>query len=247
MNVVVTGGGTVAPIDAVRSITNLSTGRFSAQLTEAFLERGANVWHVATPNALRPFARDAAFDLTAPDPESEFRRLAALRERYARHRDRLRVIGLPSGTVAEYRQTLRSILLGESIDVVLLAAAVSDYEPVPAAGKLSSDESDLTFVCRSVPKVIQEVRDWAPLSFLVGFKLLAGSSEAELVATARRAGRLNRADLTVANDLDSLRAGRHTVHLVPPCDDAPIETLGPEGPIAPRLVDRLLRLQATDR
>ena len=46
MNVVVTGGGTIAPIDDVRFMTNISSGRFAAAITEACLDRGANVWHV---------------------------------------------------------------------------------------------------------------------------------------------------------------------------------------------------------
>ena len=35
MNVVVTGGGTIAPIDDVRLMTNVSSGRFAAAITEA--------------------------------------------------------------------------------------------------------------------------------------------------------------------------------------------------------------------
>ena len=57
MNVVVTGGGTVAPIDDVRQIANVSTGRFSASITEACLARGATVWHVHAPGAQLPLLR----------------------------------------------------------------------------------------------------------------------------------------------------------------------------------------------
>ena len=49
MNVVVTGGGTIAPIDDVRHVANASTGRFSAQITEACLASAAPVWHVHVP------------------------------------------------------------------------------------------------------------------------------------------------------------------------------------------------------
>ena len=40
MNVVVTGGATIAPIDDVRLMTNVSSGRFAAAITEACLDRG---------------------------------------------------------------------------------------------------------------------------------------------------------------------------------------------------------------
>ena len=68
MNVVVTGGGTIAPIDDVRRITNVSSGRFSAAIAEACLGRGATVWHVHAPAAQLPLSRKARFDLDAADP-----------------------------------------------------------------------------------------------------------------------------------------------------------------------------------
>ena len=45
MNVVVTGGGTIAPIDDVRLMTNVSSGRFAAAITEACLDRGHGLAH----------------------------------------------------------------------------------------------------------------------------------------------------------------------------------------------------------
>lgn len=245
MNVLVTGGGTQAPIDAVRSITNFSTGRFSAQLTEAWLEHGASVWHLCTPTAQRPFVRLAGFDLETVDPESEVARLHQLHAMARQCRDRLHLHVLPTGTVAEYRETLRTLLTAQPIDMVLLAMAVSDYEPEPVAGKIDSDHDQITIPCRRVPKVIREVRDWAPRAFLVGFKLLAGSSESDLIATARRAGQANRCDATIANDLDTIRRGQHTVHLVPAL--GPVQTFGPEAPLAPRLVRQLEKLRGLKR
>ena len=63
MNVVVTGGGTIAPIDDVRLLTNVSSGRFAASITEACLSREARVWHIHARTAERPFWRSARFDL----------------------------------------------------------------------------------------------------------------------------------------------------------------------------------------
>ena len=82
MNVVVTGGGTVAPIDDVRQITNVSSGRFAAAISEACLERGAAVWHIHTPQAQLPFIRSARFDLTTSEMGSEHARLDRLRRQW---------------------------------------------------------------------------------------------------------------------------------------------------------------------
>ena len=126
------------------------------------------------------------------------------------------------------------------IDVAFLAMAVSDYEPTPVSGKVSSDEDRLIVRCHRTPKVIRSVRDWAPAVYLVGFKLLSRVSTDELIRQAGAACTTNRADLTVANDLQTLVAGQHTVHLVRP--DHPPETLSPGPDLADRLVARVFSL-----
>ena len=238
MKVLVTSGGTVAPIDDVRAITNASTGRFGAMIAEAALDRGAEVWHLHAPGALRPFRRSAHFDLEAADPSAEVQRLERLRRQWLEARDRFHEVPLTRGTVADYAATLENLLRGQTFDVLFLAMAASDFAPEPQTGKLASDRETLEIRCRRLPKVIESVRDRAPTSYLVGFKLLSGASDAELIRRAESAGRTNRADLTVANDLQTVRAGRHVIHLVRP--GQPTETYGPDEPIADRLLDRVI-------
>jgi phosphopantothenate-cysteine ligase len=238
MNIVLTGGGTIAPIDDVRHIANVSTGRFSAAITEAALARGATVRHIHAASALLPFVRHARFDLDAPDPVAEHGRLDRLRSRWLAARDRLHLIPLLRGDVADYAATVEATLRDHPPDLVFLTMAVSDFEPVTRLdGKLETPLESLAIPFRPTPKVIRQVRDWAPDAYLVGFKLLSGVPESTLIATALQACRANRADLTVANDLSSLRAGRHEIHLVRP--DHPVETFsGDEA--ADRLVERCL-------
>jgi len=236
MNVLVTSGGTVAPIDDVRAITNASTGRFGAMIAEEALRRGARVWYLSPPAALKPFHRLATFDLDSPDPAAEVRRLAHLRLDWADVADRCHLVPLIDPTVEKYGDLLRATLKANRIDIVFLAMAASDYAPVPTSGKLSSDQDELTIHCQRLPKVIQSVRDWSPDVYLVGFKLLSNAFETDLIRQAQQACRTNRADLTVVNDLKTVKAGKHTIHLVRP--DQPTETYGPEDSIADRLVDR---------
>ena len=77
MNVVVTGGGTIAPIDDVRLMTNVSSGRFAAAISETFLDRGASVWHIHAPSSQLPLWRWARFAPDAADPSAELERAAA--------------------------------------------------------------------------------------------------------------------------------------------------------------------------
>ncbi len=237
-NVVVTGGGTIAPIDDVRILTNVSSGRFAAAITEACLERNASVWHIHTPTALLPFARSARFDLDAPDLRAEVDRLARLREKWQSVRDRLHLAPLQSATVADYQQTLKRVLEDCSIDLAFLAMAVSDFEPEPRTGKIDSEATEsLDIRCTRTPKVIRLVRDWSPSIYLVGFKLLSGVNPEVLIRAAEIACRTNRCQLTVANDLALIRQGRHTLHLVRP--GAQVEILPPGDDLAGRLVERV--------
>jgi phosphopantothenate-cysteine ligase len=238
MNVLVTGGGTVAPIDDVRQIRNLSTGRLSAAISESALARGAEVWHLHAPGALLPYARDAVFDLDV-DREVETLRLLELVKLYRMHRRLLHREALAEGTVAEYQARLHALLGVHPIDVVFLAMAVSDYEPEPHAGKIDSGAETLTIVCRRTPKVIRTVRDRAPDAYLVGFKLTSGASRAEMLAEAERACEVNRVDVTVANDQSAIRQGRHALVLVRP-GEPPVD-LEPGDDLADRLVEHVLR------
>jgi phosphopantothenate-cysteine ligase len=237
MKVVVTGGGTVAPIDDVRFIANVSSGRFSAVISEECLRLGAEVRHIHAPRALVPFHRLARFDLESASPESEHRRLTQLREEWGLVRDRLQLIPLAIGTVHDYSRTLRQLLLDDPPDLIFLAMAVSDFEPEPVLGKIDSQQHEVIIRARRTEKVIRSVRDWSPSSYLVGFKLLSNVETSELIRVAELACRLNRADLTVANDLKGVQQGRHTVHLVRPGHE--VETLGPGPDLARDLVRRV--------
>ena len=236
LNVLITAGGTIAPIDDVRQIANMSTGRFGASLAEAALDRDAHVWYLHTPNALRPFDRLAHFNLEGAE-DSEFARLRTLQARWQAVRDRYHPIPLPTGTMAEYAARLRETLTDHSLDVAFLAMAASDYAPLPSPGKISSNADELVIRCGRLPKLIAGVRDLAPTIYLVGFKLAAGIPLTDLIGQAKLANQINRADLTVANDLATIRAGEHTIHLIRPGE--PVETYGPPDSIAERLIDRV--------
>ena len=237
MNVLVTAGGTLAPIDDVRRIANVSTGRFGASIAEAALERGAHVWFLHTPDALRPFHRSAQFDIDA-DPELEVARLSQLRVRWLAVRDRCHLVPLATGTMPEYAEQFRKLLTTHPFDVAFLAMAASDYAPEPSRGKLASTADELVIRCQRLPKLIATARDLAPSLYLVGFKLASGVSTPELIRLAADATIENRVDRTVANDLSTVRAGQHTIHLVR--TGHPVETYGPDDGIADRLVDRVL-------
>jgi phosphopantothenoylcysteine synthetase/decarboxylase len=97
---------------------------------------------------------------------------------------------------------------------VFHAAAVSDYVPVPAEGKLSSDEPELVLRMTRTPKLIDGLRALCPGAFLVGFKLTSGCSTAEQLAVGAALRRRALLDLVVVNDAARLGELDHEALLV---------------------------------
>ena len=124
-------------------------------------------------------------------------------------------LGREDGVRYEHFDTtdsLRHLLVErtESPDIILHAAAVSDYRPVRSSGKLSSEQESLTIQLERTPKIISELRErYGSEAFIAGFKLLSGVSEAQLVSAAMAQLKLNRLNMVLANDLQHLKDGQH--------------------------------------
>lgn len=209
LRAVVTAGGTEEPIDDVRSVTNASTGRFGAAIASALQARGVSVTVLASERMIAAGS------------------------------------GLPRGlTVVAYRShadLARAMdeVLRDPPDLWFMAAAVADYAPDAAAGKIRSDQDTLSLHMRRTPKLLATLRDRCGRSTrIIGFKLLSGVSRAELEATARRQLTDYRLDHVVANDLAELRGGRHPFLLVGAASAVRVDAARDEA--AERLVDTLL-------
>lgn len=120
-------------------------------------------------------------------------------------------------TYDDYVGELKKVLRTNKIDIVFLAAAVSDYGVRPSRGKISSSKPRLILRLFPLPKVIKLVKQWStsPL-FQVGFKLLSEVTEKELVEAAYKSSLENRSDLTIANDLAKIKSRQREVILVTP-------------------------------
>lgn len=204
----VTAGGTAEPVDDVRVLTNRSTGRFGAAIANALAAEGVEV--------------------TLLGSESLYARQLPL-----------------AGSIRQLRFESTSQLatgletvLSESPDLVFMAAAVSDYAPEAAEGKISSSAQERTLRLTRTPKLLDRLRAACPEAYLVGFKLLSGVSPAELVRVAR--GQIERASLNlcVANDLQELGGPTHPVRLVDP--EGALRVEGPRARVAERLVRHAL-------
>lgn len=85
-------------------------------------------------------------------------------------------------------------------DYCLVPAAIADFAPAKAEGKIPTDRGGLTLELRPTPKVIKALREQVR-GFLVGFKAEAQVSPEELRERATKRLREWGADLVVANDV----------------------------------------------
>lgn len=207
MNVLVTAGNTQAPIDRVRCLTNIFTGRTGALIAQHAHLRGHHV------------------RLLTSHPET----VAALCTKPLTERWQVQ----PYQTFDDLRDLMQEALRQTPFDAVVHCAAVSDYlsagvyAPAPdtwfhsgngtwtamqplaptlldrTAGKVKSDEPELWLRLVRAPKLIDLVRTaWNFHGILVKFKLEVGVSDEQLLAIAERSRRHSDADLMAANTLE---------------------------------------------
>lgn len=214
MKILITSGGTKIPIDKVRDITNMSKGTFGSKIASELLKLGHEVIFFKAKNSKSPFQFDYNFFGKAALAQEAFnKKVDFVNQHYSRYNE------LEYSTFNEYREILERIIKFNQPDVVMLAAAVSDYGVEnPHDGKIRSNDL-LTIKLVQLPKIIHLIKTWHPNCKLVGFKLLVGSKEYELVDAAKRSIAENGCDMIVANDLTDIKDGKHKVHLVFPKTD----------------------------
>jgi phosphopantothenoylcysteine synthetase/decarboxylase len=190
--ILITSGPTRADIDAVRYISNRSTGRLGCRIAVEALALGARVTLVAGPASAVPTADDLS----------------------AEELSRLRVVDIE--TVPDLLTTLKQELSARPrYDAVLHAMAVLDYVPqIVHAGKVRSGRDTWTIQLMPTPKVIRQIKLWSPRTFLVGFKLEVDKTDDRLREIALAFQRESNTDLVVANDLARIRDENHPAIIV---------------------------------
>jgi phosphopantothenoylcysteine synthetase/decarboxylase len=212
-NILITSGPTRGLIDAVRFISDKSTGRLGVLMAAEALSRGASVTFVHGKGSLVPDV-----DLVGEAA------LSRLRTREVE-------------TVEELVHVMREELRDRRQDAVLHAMAVLDYVPETCLQeKTPSGQEEWWIKLVPTPKVIREIKELQPTSLLISFKLEVGKSKQELIEAAHRSLLANRADLVLANDLRDVEQGHHIGYLVGPAGDLEAVAEGKEE-IARLLLD----------
>jgi phosphopantothenoylcysteine synthetase/decarboxylase len=208
MNILVTAGNTLVPVDRVRCLTNIFTGRTGAGIALYCHARGHHVTVLTShPEAIK--------ELASASPNEG---------RWHLHRYK---------TFDDLEHHMKAAVERGGLDAIIHSAAVSDYRaagiyaPVPgthfqaanstwttdsaappaladrSADKVKSDEPELWLRLIRTPKLVDQVRGrWGFRGLLVKFKLEVGIGEEQLLEIAERSRRHSEADLMVANTLE---------------------------------------------
>lgn len=180
--VVITSGGTFEKWDNVRGHTNLSKGAMGCYLAEAALEKGANVIYMHGYFAQLP-----------------------------EHKEEMQLVRFEG--IEDLSEQLKIIIETKKIDYCIMAVAGSDWlvdkvfdqsgNELTEKGKMPSDEPPIIHF-KKAPKILAQIKNWAPETTLIGFKLEATEDEAYLIDRATLRMESAQADYMVANSSKSL-------------------------------------------
>jgi len=254
LRIVITAGGTSEPIDEVRCISNRSSGRLARAIAGRLFEIGGRsverLYYIHGPGASLPETpRTILAPVETVKDLSEF--LSSLLRGggvsaivHAMAVSDYRVAGVASieSISAAIAHALSCGALRPSVKENALAGAIGRIIAKThsiASGKIPSDIEDPVLLLDRTPKVISGLRTAAPKAVIVGFKLLCGVEEGELVGAGLRLLGATRCSYVFANDARAAFGSGHAGFLVAP--DGSYERLEGIDEIAQRVAETVLR------
>lgn len=212
MKVLVTAGNTQTPIDQVRCITNIFSGRTGTRIALEALAKGHEVCLLTShPEVVAEVANGVL--------------PAGRRWRVRTYR-----------TFWDLAHLMEDEIVNGCYDAVIHVAAVSDYAIAgtyrlaegcafdaetgtfdgdgdsnrlidASAGKVKSNHHELWLRLVPTPKLVDRIRpNWGFRGMLVKFKLEVGTSEDELAVIAETSRQHSKADFIVANTLEEMNS-----------------------------------------
>ncbi len=190
-NILITAGSTRGYIDAVRYITNTSTGKLGTEIALEAMRHGAIVTFLYGRDSLCPLIGNIKCTKSS----------------------QLKLIEIETNN--ELANILQKNSRKTKYDAIVHAMAIADYVPAkPKSNKISSRKEKLMVELSRTPKVINVIREIWPKALLVGFKLEVNKTKDELIKISKRFMKRCKADLIVANDCRNVSDNRHTAYMV---------------------------------
>ena len=216
MKILITSGGTKVPIDRVRSITNMSRGTFGSRIADAFFDEGRKKFRAGDERG-NPIEK-ITFFMAKGSRKPTLRTLNG--ETYE---DGYRPIEYAEySTFDDYKAGIEALLKKETYDIIVVAAAVSDYGVANYYnGKYRSREDDMCIKLVKLPKVLPIMRKLAPDAVICGFKLLVDSTDEQLLDAMKKQVDESGVDLVIGNDLRDIKANDHKLTVISKSNSTP--------------------------
>lgn len=188
LRILVTAGPTWVPVDKVRVLTNIFSGRLGYLIAKkAAGKENSEVTLFLGPGRISL-------------PEKQDKNLEIIRYKY----------------FDELYNLLEKAVSSKKYDILIHSAAVADYAPKPTDAKIKSGKQNLTIELNPTIKIVDQVKKWDPDIFLVKFKLEAEISPEELINIAFESMLKSKADLMVANEFTETSEKYHRAYIINP-------------------------------
>lgn len=238
--VIITAGGTSEKIDNVRKITNSSSGKLGCIIANQLIGNEniiEKIYYICSKNSYKPDHKKIEIIeiIDTNDLKSKIEELLT-KENIHYFIHSMAVSDYTVDYVTNARKLSDNINRNRDKDVYDVIVNNSDRI---IGNKISSYEDNLIIKLKRTPKIISLIKDLSPNTYLVGFKLLDGVSEKELIHVATNLKNKNKCDLVVANDLNNIRNGNHKAFIIKN-EDNYISALGKEN-IAEQLISEMFR------
>lgn len=220
MKILITAGGTTEPIDAVRGITNFSSGKLGVRLATALMDEHYEVTLIAgnkTDISSMPEVYRSSIH--------KIRSAADLLEKLYSLKKSGYVPDVVIHSMAVSDYTISAVS-----DIEELAGAIynrnhsilNELREVSSTGvnlgikQPSSIENPVLFL-KQTPKIIDLIKseDLWPSTRLIGFKLLSNASALDLVEASIAQMKRTNCDAVVANDLQNIAGEDHEAMIIP--------------------------------
>ena len=215
MKILITSGGTKIPIDRVRSITNMSKGTFGSRIADAFYTKLLNdqVMNRDFNHKITFFMAKGSKRPMRQNIDNEYFDSGADIMKYVEY-----------STFDEYKAGIEKLLSEEKFDIIVVAAAVSDYGVANYYdGKYRSREDDMCIKLVKLPKILPIMRKLAPDAVICGFKLLVDSTTDELLNAMKNQIVESDVDLVIGNDLRDIKNDDHILTVMSKYNHVPRE------------------------
>jgi phosphopantothenoylcysteine decarboxylase/phosphopantothenate--cysteine ligase len=176
--IIISVGSTIEYIDPIRIISNTSSGKMGFSLINQALNYGLDVTVVKGVTQI----------------DEKFREFSV--------RDNNRPQLIEAKTTDQMAEAITGELKRNEYDIVILAAAVSDFKPSMLSDKkISTDNASLQLKLAPTIKIVDKVKHIQKDTFLVAFKAEYRVGDQNLLTRSWQKLTQSRADLIIANDI----------------------------------------------